>query len=70
MMFIVGRIKYTLLATLLIIAIFLSPSPSTAQEGPKTKTITLKEAIVLALENNLQLAAARKKNKCCRCGKA
>lgn len=55
----VYNIKYVVIATLAFSVCVLSSDTSMAQE--KTKPVTLKEAVEVALKNNLQLAVARKK---------
>ena len=55
----VYNIKYVVIATLAFSVCVLSSDASMAQE--KTKPVTLKEAVEVALKNNLQLAVARKK---------
>jgi cobalt-zinc-cadmium efflux system outer membrane protein len=55
----VYNIKYVVIATLAFFVCVLSSDTSMAQE--KTKPVTLKEAVEVALKNNLQLAVARKK---------
>ncbi len=60
MIFLVHHIKYVTVVTLIGSVFFLISEASIAQEEIKTKTVNLKECINIALESNLQLAAARK----------
>ncbi len=55
----VYNIKYAVIAILAFSVCVLSSDASMVQE--KTKPVTLKEAVEVALKNNLQLAAARKR---------
>ncbi len=55
----VYNIKYAIIAILAFSVCILSSDASMAQE--KAKPVTLKEAVEVALKNNLQLAVARKK---------
>ncbi len=55
----VYNIKYVVIAILAFSVCVLSSDTSMAQE--KTEPVTLKEAVEVALKNNLQLAVARKK---------
>ncbi len=55
----VYNIKYAVIAILAFSVCILSSDASMVQE--KTKPVTLKEAVEVALKNNLQLAVARKK---------
>ncbi|MFQ5715438.1 MAG: TolC family protein [Candidatus Scalinduaceae bacterium] len=61
MIYPVHHIKYVTVVTLIASILFLSSNASMAQKEIKTETFTLKECINIALENNLQLAAARKR---------
>ena len=53
------HIKYVTLVILLALMLFSTSHVSMGQEETKAETVTLKECITIAFENNLQLAAAR-----------
>ncbi|ODS31882.1 MAG: efflux transporter [Candidatus Scalindua rubra] len=68
MIYLVHHTKYVIVVTLIASVLFSTSNVSTAQvsdptlrEKLKTETFTLEECISIALENNLQLAAARKR---------
>ncbi len=68
MIYPVHHIKYVTVVTLIASVLFLTSNVSMAQvsdptrrEEIKTKTVNLKECITIAFENNLQLAAERKR---------
>ncbi len=61
------HIKYVTIITLIASILFFTPgismakvSDTTLQEGAETKAVNLEECIKIAIENNLQIAAARK----------
>ena len=61
MIYQVHHIKSVTIISLFVSALFLFSYISMAQDKVKTETFTLTECINIALESNLQLAAARKR---------
>jgi len=55
------HIKYAIIVILISSVLALASNVLMAQSETKTKSVNLKEAINIAIENNLQLAAARKR---------
>jgi len=60
MIYSVHRIKYVTVVTLIASMLFFTPNISMAEDGRETKAFNLEECIKIAIENNLQIAAARK----------
>ena len=56
----VHHIKYVTVVTLIASILFFTPNISMAEDGIETKAVNLEECIKAAIENNLQIAAARK----------
>ncbi len=60
MIYPVHHIKYVTVVTLITSILFFSPNILMAEEGRETNSVNLEECIKAAIENNLQIAAARK----------
>ena len=60
MIYPVHHIKYVTVVTLIASILFFTPNILMAEEGRETNSVNLEECIKAAIENNLQIAAARK----------